>query len=146
MDTSLPHPPPTQGCFHNPRAQMATSTDLKSETHSSSTSDPPSISPSRGSLLLIAVPSTTLPFSWPGLLETTTEPCCQHSRALHTPLHDHSLHTCTGSSGTDTGIGTGMSNFNHGGFFRCKLLVLSCRASDIVPRLSSGLGEGRDHM
>lgn len=58
-----------------------------------------------------------------------------------------SLCTCTGwgSSGTDMGTGTGMSSFNHGGFFRCKLLVLSCRASDIVPRLSSGLGEGRNH-
>lgn len=58
-----------------------------------------------------------------------------------------SLCTCTGwgSSGTDTGTGTGMSSFNHGGFFRCKLLVLSCRTSDIVPRLSSGLGEGRNH-
>lgn len=55
------------------------------------------------------------------------------------------LCTCTGwgSSGTDTGAGTGMSSFNHGGFFRCKLLVLSCRTSDIVPRLSSGLGERR---
>lgn len=62
------------------------------------------------------------------------------------PLHDRNPHTCTGSSGTGTGTGTGMSNFNHGGFLRCKLLVLSCRASDIVPRLSSGLGEGKDHM
>lgn len=38
-----------------------------------------------------------------------------------------------------------MSSFNHGGFFRCKLLVLSCRTSDIVPHLSSGLEEERNH-
>ena len=78
----------------------------------------------------------------------------QSSGALHTPSTAPqtlppapSLCTCTGwgSSGTDTGPGTGMSSFNHGGFFRCKLLVLSCRTSDIVPRLSSGLGEGRNH-
>jgi len=78
----------------------------------------------------------------------------RHSEALRIPSTAPQtlppaprLHTCTGcgSSGTDTGTGTGMSSFNHGGFFRCKLLVLSCRASDIVPRLSSGLGEGRSH-
>lgn len=94
-----------------------------------------------------------LPFSQPGLPETMGTGMLSGSGALHTPSMAPqtlppvpSLCTCTGcgSSGTDTGTGTGMSSFNHGGFFRCKLLVLSCRASDIVPRLSSGLGEGRN--
>lgn len=88
----------------------------------------------------------------PGLLKTTsTGKFLAQQGSVQPPSPTDppapGLCTCTGwgSSGTDTGTGTGMSSFNHGGFFRCKLLVLSCRTSDIVPRSSSGLGDGRNH-
>lgn len=89
----------------------------------------------------------TLLFPQPGVMGTpgTGMPPAHPSPAPQT-LPPPQGCTCTswgGSSGTGTGTGTGMSSFNHGGFFLCKLLVLSCRASDIVPRLSSGLGERR---
>lgn len=154
---------PSQDTFHNPHIQRVTSTDLSA----SATHPHPSHISFKGELITnheftqwlcpfscgLVTCHHTVHFSQLGLLETTgtgmlsvqwgSATCPQ----LHRPSPACSPCTCTGwgSSGTDTGTGTGMSSFNHGGFFRCKLLVLSCRASDIVPRLSSGLGEGRNH-